>query len=167
MPCCRAWCPGLSTLCSEVFSPSACVGFCEIIAVCSSVSSHLQPSQTAEIKLLPALNANFNKSHFCVCFFSPYTNLLLRVLQLSSALPFSPFLSCSCSLFICPFTLRCFAAHHGRLSRLLQSVVIPWPCDDCVLYQSVTCVLAQPLPAPCTLHVDPCAVAALTVRRAA
>lgn len=66
----------------------------------ASVSSHLQPHQTAEIKLLPALNANFNKSHFCVCFF-PLT-------QTSSCMPsnyhlpshFLPFSPAFPSLFI-------------------------------------------------------------------
>lgn len=135
----------------------------------ASVSRHLQPNQTAEIKLSPALNAHFNKSHFCVCS-SPLTlhkppPAYLPTIICPPIFCLSLLLSLH-SLFICPFTLRCFAAHHGRLSRL-PLVVIPWPCDDCVLYQSVPCVLAQPLPAPCTLHADPCAVAALTVRRAA
>lgn len=46
-------------------------------------------------------------------------------------------------------------------------VMLPWRCDDCVLYQSVTCVLAQPPPAPCTRSGVPCAAAAPTGRRAA
>lgn len=44
----------------------------------------------------------------------------------------------------------------------------PWLCTtDCVLYQSLTCVLVQHLPAPCSRRAaDPYAVAAVTERKA-
>ena len=91
----------------------------------------------------------------------------LPFFQPSSLLPSSLPLSISLffhSLFSSSF--RCFAAQPGCLSRL-PLVVLLWPCDHCVLYQSVTCVLAQPLPLPCTHRADQCAAAALTDRRAA
>lgn len=119
-------------------------------------SSHCLPNLTNRFfcALIPS-----QKILSCISF-----NHHLPSLPLSLPLPLSfpplSLLSSVHSLFCC------FAAQLGRLSPL-PLVVLPWPCDDCVLYQSVTCVLAQPLPVPCTHRVDPCAAAASTGRRAA
>lgn len=101
------------------------------------------------------------KTHSCISF--NHHLALLSSVSFSTILPLSTLfilLSFHSLLLCCP------AAQPGRLSRL-PLVVLLWPCDDCVLYQSITCVLAQPLPVPCTHRVDLCAVAALTDRRAA
>lgn len=107
-----------------------------------------------------------NRFSLCSC---PLNKTLFHFFQTSSALPSSllspstPFSLYSLHLsFLC-----CFAVQRDRFSRL-PLAVLPWPCDDCVLYQSVTCVLAQPLPVPWTHRGGaPCAAAALTGRRAA
>lgn len=126
-------------------------------------------TKASKIRLYRALS---NRLHF-LCALVPLqkhfpTFLSTIIWPLFLSFYFSHLLSLfpSTLFILSPFAFCCFAAQLGRLSRL-PLVVLPWSCDDCVLYQSVTCVLAQPLPVPCTHHVDPCAVAALTDRRAA
>lgn len=129
----------------------------------------------SEILLLPAYGATSLtiRFFFCVCF-SPLTKPLpLPYCQLpllpnsSPPEPRPPF--CFPSSFFRLFIHHCcFAAQLGptfSASPRLHSH--SGPCDDCVLYQSVTCVLAQPPPVPCTRRADPCAAAASTDRRAA
>lgn len=74
--------------------------------------------------------------------------------------------------FLLDFLLpSCFNSSHLFSHWLLLTHSIAYaslgPCDDFVLYQSVTCVLAQPPPLPCIHHVAPCAAAASTGRKAA
>lgn len=136
-------------------------GLCEfsVLLLVSPARPKLQKSSCCLPKVLP-----LSKLLFCVCS-CPLTKSFPRI-SFNSHLP-SLFLSCFPSLFFfCPFIFCCFAARLGCLSRL-PLVVLPWPCDDCALYQSVTCVLAQPLPVPYIHRVDLCAAAVLTDRRAA
>lgn len=98
---------------------------------------------------------------FCVLL-SPPPSSLLHPCPPSSTLP--------SLLFSClPASTLCSPAHLFS-HRLLLTHPIGYaslaPCDDFVLYQSVTCVLAQPLLPPCIHHVDPCAAAASTGRKA-
>lgn len=139
------------------------------------VSSNLQPNQSFKNQAVSSPTVLYLTNHLFLCScplqkHSPVSfnhhipspslsHFLILSFPLSLSLSFD-------SLLFCPFALCCFAAQLDRLSRL-PLVVLPWLCDDCVLYQSVTCVLAQPPPVPCTHRVDLCAAAALTDRRAA
>lgn len=80
--------------------------------------------------------------------------------------------------FIIPFSLPLYISLFLSLplpllcspNRLLVTSLpcCPWLCTtDCVLYQSLTCVLVQHLPVPCSRQAaDPYAVAAVTERKA-
>lgn len=98
---------------------------------------------------------------FCVLL-SPPPSFLLHFCPPPSTLP-SLIFSCL------PASTLCSSAHlfsHWLLLTHSIGYACPAACDDFVLYQSVTCVLAQPLPLPCIHHVDPCAAAVSTGRKA-
>lgn len=175
--CCAVLVVGCCVVCAVrwCFRVCSCWGFCYLWSV--GVSVRLLPSAAPVISSPNKLHKsshclpNLTNRFFCALIPSQKSSpaflstiICPPFLSLSLTLPLSfPPLS----LFSLVHSLFCcFAAQHGRLSPL-PLVVLPWPCDDCVLYQSVTCVLAQPLPVPCTHRVDPCAAAASTGRRAA
>lgn len=121
--------------------------FVILFALYQAISSPIR----SILNLLPAYKAPSNKLlSFCALVphkhtfrhqFQPsktFYSVISALLFCLSGFPyscFSTFLHCSL-LLCCP----------SRLLNMLPTCLLPWPCDDCVLYQSVTCVLAQLLP---------------------
>lgn len=171
--CVFARCSGVFVLRPEAFAPPGgcgglCVGKWFLSVACISNNFAQSMLQKSCCRLLTVLRLTIGFFFFfCVCS-SPLT---LPSCQLPLPHPLDPhllFASPLLFLFFCSFFPRCFAAQLGPTFRACPRLRSrSGPCDDCVLYQSVTCVLAQPPPVPCTRRGDPCAVAASTDRRAA
>lgn len=152
--------------------------FCHNVAPClSCVSSDFQPMPALQKLSCSLRNELYLTSrYFVFCFFfvlSLSSQKPLHFFHPSFSLPPSFLLPSTSPLFL-PFLNHSLLFAFVLLCCPTRPLVTPphWlcspgPCDDCVLYQSVTCVLAQPLPARCTRRVVPCAAAAATGRRAA